>query len=114
MRFVLGTMHDLFQKFRNQPRLVIAIDEAHTLTPNQRDEWRPSIVFCRAIADFSTVNEGKYWVVFTSTTSKVADFAASRVKCELALDTSFFSSNICTRQLSESGYFRAITISSVH
>lgn len=83
-------MHNMLQAKRgkNDPFLIIAIDEAHSLTPIQKGErgdWRPSIVFCRAIADFSTTipPQSKYWVVFASTTSKVADFAAPRVKCKV-------------------------------
>ncbi len=61
------------------PMLVIALDEAHTLTPTQKT-WKPSIVFCKAIANFSRKSKG-CWVVFASTTSKVADFAAPLTKC---------------------------------
>ena len=67
------------------PFLVIALDEAHTLTPTQTNFWRPSNVFCRAIASFSRKSLG-CWVVFASTTLKVADFAAPLTKCEAFLE----------------------------
>jgi len=65
------------------PFLVIAVDEAHELTLTQSPgNWRPSIIFCRAIADYSApTRSARCWVVFASTTSKVADFATPQPKC---------------------------------
>ncbi|KAF8350898.1 hypothetical protein F5887DRAFT_322542 [Amanita rubescens] len=75
------SLHDMLMK-REKPRgpfLVIAIDEAHELT--DAENWRPSVVFCRAIADYSAMcQKCKCWVVFASTTSKVADFASPQTK----------------------------------
>ncbi|KAF8346701.1 hypothetical protein F5887DRAFT_91833 [Amanita rubescens] len=64
------------------PFLVIAVDEAHELTLTQSPgNWRPSIIFCRAIADYSApTRSARCWVVFASTTSKVADFASPQAK----------------------------------
>ena len=64
------------------PFLVIAVDEAHELTPIlQPGNWRPSIVVCRAIAAYSAVLKlFRCWVVFASTTSKV-EFSSPQAKC---------------------------------
>lgn len=65
------------------PFLVIAVDEAHEVTPMVKPgNWRPSVVLCRAIADYSAVfKSSRCWVAFASTTSKVADFASPQPTC---------------------------------
>ena len=61
-------------KKNNNPRLVIAIDEAHPLKPS-KTHFQPAHILCRAISLYSCSNPS-VWVVFASTTSRVADFAA--------------------------------------
>lgn len=56
------------------PKLVIAIDEASELA-KIRDHFQPSHILCRVISSFTTGSESN-WVLFVSTTSKVADFSA--------------------------------------
>ena len=62
----------------DQPRLVIAIDEAQPLKESQK-HFQPAHVLCRAISHYShsRISTASVWVVFVSTTSKVADFALS-------------------------------------
>ena len=82
MRKAFYSLHDMLME-REKPHgpfVVIAIDEAHELT--DAGDWRPSVVFCRAIADYSAMcRKCKCWVVFASTTPKVADFASPQAKC---------------------------------
>ena len=68
----------------HRPKLVIAIDEAHTLTQSVvKDHFQPSMVLCRAISTYSCLPLLSFpiWVVFVSTTSKVADFSAPQTLC---------------------------------
>ncbi|KAG9310693.1 hypothetical protein JVU11DRAFT_9287 [Chiua virens] len=66
----------------NQPKLVIAIDEAHPLTPPRYTRGRrPADILCRIVNQYSHVENGRpLWVVFASTTSKVADFSPPNKK----------------------------------
>ncbi|KAG9318913.1 hypothetical protein JVU11DRAFT_1024 [Chiua virens] len=80
----------------NQPMLVIAVDEAHPLTPSLRVDppsqtpidtpntpgtYRPADVFCRVVNEYSHGQHSRpVWVVFASTTSKVADFSPPNKK----------------------------------
>ncbi|QRV80268.1 hypothetical protein RhiJN_08283 [Ceratobasidium sp. AG-Ba] len=58
------------------PQVVIAFDEAHTLS-QPCDKYLPSQILCRVISAFSTSRQAlSIWVVFASTASKVADFSA--------------------------------------
>ena len=60
----------------HKPRLVIAIDEAHPLKESQK-HFQPAHILCRAISRYSLYHPtASVWVVFASTTSKVADFSA--------------------------------------
>ena len=65
----------------HRPKLIIAIDEAHPLGAKQGKDFQPAHLFCRAISLYSrhTQLTASIWVVFASTTSKVADFAAPGV-----------------------------------
>ena len=67
----------------HRPKLVIAIDEAHTLTWSAKDHFRPLTVLCRAISTYSCLPLLNFpiWVVFASTTSKVVDFSAPQTLC---------------------------------
>jgi len=72
----LISMKFLFDSRGNSPQLVIAIDEAHLLRQLQ-DTYLPSHILCRTISVFSKSQWGvSNWVIFASTTSKVADFSA--------------------------------------
>ncbi|KAI6043608.1 hypothetical protein EDC04DRAFT_2890753 [Pisolithus marmoratus] len=66
---------------RHKPKLVIALDEAHSLGVLRPYGYCPSTILCRAINIYSeadrTTNHA-VWVVFVSTDLKVADFAAAR------------------------------------
>ena len=61
----------------HRPKLIIAIDEAHPLSENQK-RFQPAHLLCRVISVYSrhTSSTDSIWVVFASTTSKVADFSA--------------------------------------
>ena len=53
---------------QNTPKLVIAIDEAHSLDDaTLTSGFIPSHAMCRAIAHGVTTSEGSTWVVFAST-----------------------------------------------
>ena len=69
----------IFPDHSNKPKLVIAIDEAHPLTPMHQVQgaYHPADIFCRVVNKYShhDSQEHAVWVVFTSTTSKVADFS---------------------------------------
>lgn len=59
------------------PKMVIAIDEAHKLSKTVQGLYRPSHVLCRVISAFSRTSLNlSNWVVFASTTSRVADSSA--------------------------------------
>ena len=67
---------ELTTKYSKQPvKLVIAMDEACDLTSMDGKTYRPADILCRIINEHSRVTEQGIWVVFASTTSKVADFA---------------------------------------
>ena len=66
----------------NEPRVVIAIDEAHVL--HETDDSQPftrAAVLLRTISEYSQSSRIPIWVVFGSTTSKVAHFAAPQALC---------------------------------
>jgi hypothetical protein len=67
---------ELFVDQSHSPKLVIVLDEAHSLgTPEEG--YQPQHKLCQVISAFSTSRpEVAIWVVFASTTSKVADFSA--------------------------------------
>ena len=60
----------------HHPKLIIAIDEAHPLSEKE-EKFQPAHILCRAISAYSRFTESmdSIWVVFASTTMKVADFA---------------------------------------
>lgn len=60
----------------NDPKLVIAFDEAHPLSNMSRRGFRPSHIIGRTINSYSKNSDASVWVVFASTTSQVADFSA--------------------------------------
>ncbi|KAG8220674.1 hypothetical protein J3R82DRAFT_2961, partial [Butyriboletus roseoflavus] len=72
----------IFPDVPHEPKLVIAIDEAHPLSPTIpiRDGYRPADIFCRAVSDYTYAENYGVWVVFASTTSKVADFSPPNQK----------------------------------
>lgn len=76
---VASRLKGIFPEHSNKPKLVIAIDEAHPLTPlhQARGAYRPADVFCRVVNEYSHHDNREHavWVVFASTTSKVADFS---------------------------------------
>ncbi|KIK19402.1 hypothetical protein PISMIDRAFT_107593 [Pisolithus microcarpus 441] len=64
----------------HKPKLVIALDEAHSLSMVTPYKYHPLTILCRAISLYSggaaRVRHDAVWVIFSSTTSKVANFAA--------------------------------------
>ncbi|KAI6107521.1 hypothetical protein EDD16DRAFT_1898820 [Pisolithus croceorrhizus] len=72
--FISGDLH--------KPKFVIALDEAHELSVTSKSEsCCLSTILCRAISIYSGADRNSnhaVWVVFASTTSRVADFAALR------------------------------------
>ncbi|KAG1809295.1 uncharacterized protein BJ212DRAFT_602435 [Suillus subaureus] len=60
----------------NEPKLVIAFDEAHPLSKMSSKGFRPSHILGRVINSYSRNNDAPVWVVFASTTSQVAHFSA--------------------------------------
>lgn len=60
------------------PKLVIAIDEVHMLG-YEVNNFRRSHILCRIISNFSQSQDVSNWVIFASTTSKVADFSAPSI-----------------------------------
>ena len=67
----------------HHPKVVIAIDEAHTLTWSVKDHFQPLMVLCRVISTYSCIPLLNYpiWVAFASTTFKVANFSAPQTLC---------------------------------
>jgi hypothetical protein len=63
----------------NEPKLVIAFDEAHPLSKLSSKGFRPLHILGRVINSYSRKNDAPVWVVFASTTSQVADFSAPQV-----------------------------------
>jgi hypothetical protein len=70
-------LEGIFPDHSNKPKLVIALDEAHPLTPMHQVQgvYRPADIFCRVVNEYSHHREHAVWVVFASMTSKVADFS---------------------------------------
>ncbi|KAH7928223.1 hypothetical protein BV22DRAFT_216556 [Leucogyrophana mollusca] len=79
-RAMLRALPQLFDRSTNHPKLVIAFDEAHTLSVMQKP-YCPSHILCRVISAYSRLQNqhASVWVVFVSTTSKVADYSAPQV-----------------------------------
>ncbi|GBE88876.1 hypothetical protein SCP_1402840 [Sparassis crispa] len=74
---LIGTLENLMGT-TDDPKLVVAIDEAHCLSTMVNDNFRPSHLLCRAISAYSCVGGylASVWVVFASTNSRIADFSA--------------------------------------
>ena len=79
---MISDLPQIFDTDAHCPKLIIAIDEAHPLSEEQKD-FRPAHLLCRAISAYSRhiQSTASVWVVFASTTSKVADFAAPEAVC---------------------------------
>ncbi|GBE88894.1 hypothetical protein SCP_1403020 [Sparassis crispa] len=73
---LIYTLDDLMGT-TDDPKLVIAIDEAHRLSTMVNDRFRPSHLLCRVISAYSCIRGylGSVWVVFASTSSRIADFS---------------------------------------
>ena len=71
---MLAVLPQLFPA-TDEPQLVIAFDEAHSLSEKSSMGFRPSHILCRTINAYSRATKGSIWVVFASTTSQVADFS---------------------------------------
>ncbi|KAG1737634.1 hypothetical protein EDB19DRAFT_1909614 [Suillus lakei] len=63
----------------DEPKLVIAFDEAHPLGKISSKNFRPSHILGRTINSYSRNTDAPVWVVFASTTSHVADFSVPQV-----------------------------------
>ena len=79
-RKMAASIERVFADDSDHPKLVIAIDEAQPLTPVHNGTYRPADVFCRVINEYSHDQNHSVWVVFASTTSKVADFSLPNQK----------------------------------
>lgn len=89
---MVDSLPQLF-KADHRPKVVITFDEAHTL--NRMDGFQPSTILCSVISAYSHFNlmsDHAVWVVFVSTTLKIADFAA---RC----DRRAFSLSVSTNHL---------------
>ena len=72
------------QAKRDEPRLVIALDEGHVLHEKHdsgSESFRRATVLLQTIKEYSDVSNDAVWVVFASTTSKVAHFASPQALC---------------------------------
>lgn len=78
---LLQAFPNLFEQFSHHPKLVIAIDEAQTLSKVQDSGHRPDHALCRAI-NFYSGESCSNWILFASTVSQVADFSAPRHICK--------------------------------
>ncbi|KAF8553145.1 hypothetical protein OG21DRAFT_1497931 [Imleria badia] len=78
MRRYYQQMVGCFPKAKDdKPKVVIALDEAHVLHDKNGDPpFSPADVLLRTIKEYSENNTHAVWVVFASTTSKVAHFAS--------------------------------------
>ena len=95
-RKMAASLERVFANDSEQSKLVIAIDEAHPLTPVYHGTYRPADVFCRIVNEYSHDQNHAVWVVFASTTFKVADFSPPNQKrvvishrSDFPLDSSF-------------------------
>ncbi|KAF8547557.1 hypothetical protein OG21DRAFT_905914 [Imleria badia] len=77
------------QATMDEPKVVIALDEAHALHDNSQKEFSPADVFLRTIKEYSEAKNTAVWVVFASTTSKVAHLASPRIKTILVPSARF-------------------------
>jgi len=67
------SLEKIFADDSNQPKLVIAVDEVHLLTPLlTQGTYCPADIFCRIVNEYSHHRNNSVWIVFASTTSKVA------------------------------------------
>ncbi|KAH7909921.1 hypothetical protein BJ138DRAFT_1102282 [Hygrophoropsis aurantiaca] len=76
---MIHDLQDLLVGSKHHPKLVIAFDEAHPLILEQA-HFRPAHILCRVINAYSrhSREDVPVWVVFASTTSKVANFQHPR------------------------------------
>ena len=75
------TSKSFSQVHDNSPRLVIALDEAHILHEMDDSEFLRATVLLRTIKEYSEDDKNAVWVVFASTTSRVAHFASPQTLC---------------------------------
>ena len=70
------------QAENNNPKVVIALDEAHVLYDDSESlTFSRASVFLRTIKEYSEYSEKAVWVVFASTTSKAVHFAPPKALC---------------------------------
>lgn len=77
--------NDIFDNANHEPRLVIVLDEAaclRKLEDSLGGSYVPSDVLCRVISSYSNAFLKPIWVVFASTESRIADFAAPNSRCK--------------------------------
>ena len=65
----------------NNPKVVIAFDEAHVLYDDSKSRFSRANVLLRTIKGYSEYRKEAVWVVFASTTSKVVHFAPPKALC---------------------------------
>ncbi|KAG2116779.1 hypothetical protein DEU56DRAFT_984909 [Suillus clintonianus] len=77
---MLTAMSGVFtEQDEDYPKLVISVDEAHSLTKTSSNGFRPSHILGRVINCYSEGEDTSVWVVFASTTPHVVDFLAPPV-----------------------------------
>ncbi|KAH7902988.1 hypothetical protein BJ138DRAFT_1120865 [Hygrophoropsis aurantiaca] len=74
---MLNALQHIIKSNTDEPQLVIAFDEAHTLNQG-RNDFSPMHMLCRAISEYSRFCQPQsesVWVVFVSTTFDIANFS---------------------------------------
>ncbi|KAF8606157.1 hypothetical protein BDV93DRAFT_362289 [Ceratobasidium sp. AG-I] len=74
---LLNDFPTVFDRSSNHPKLVIAIDDAHTLNEVKGCKYRPMDVLCSTISTCLSV-ECSNWTLFVSTASHIADLVPTR------------------------------------
>ena len=115
---MVNTLPMLF-KGDNRPKLVIAIDEAQTLFLNEGQGYQLPTVLCKVISTYSgsSLMSHAVWVVFVSTTSKVANFAMASQKLRMPYFHQFRSPFILIetdRQFRAGSSNGRVVVSTVH
>lgn len=74
---LIDELPDLFKDDSDSPKMVIAIDDAHTLSKPMGKGYQLSHILCKVIGAFTRSKPSvSNWVVFVSTQLEVAKFSA--------------------------------------
>ena len=77
----LVASQSFLQAETNDPKVVIALDEAHVLHDDSEPRFSRANVLLRTIKEYLEGGKAAIWVVFASTTSKVIHFASPQALC---------------------------------